>query len=50
MVTKTHNISRGEAHKAAETLRDPKASRKAKSEAGSELSHARVEKGGKGSC
>ncbi|WP_255412382.1 MULTISPECIES: hypothetical protein [Commensalibacter] len=33
-----HEVSKKEAHKAAETLRDPKASKCDKSEAGSELS------------
>ncbi len=33
-----HDVSKKEAHKAAETLKDPKASKAAKSEAGSELS------------
>lgn len=34
-----HDVSKKEAHKAAETLKDPNASKAEKSKAGSELSH-----------
>lgn len=34
-----HEVSKKDAHKAAETLRDPKATKNEKSAAGAELSH-----------